>query len=71
MKRVYWSGVIGPNDDFGRPIHDIFYDGKTHYGPWAIMNPSSWLREGVGRTGTGFAQKYQKQNDGQWMKVEG
>jgi hypothetical protein len=35
-------------------------DGKTMRGPWAIMTPGSWV-DGIGRTGTGFGQKYEKQ----------
>lgn len=66
----YWMGDVSQDDDFNEPIDDIFYDGKTDIGPWAIMAPRSWRRH-CGRTGTGLAQKYEKQADGRWMKVEG
>jgi hypothetical protein len=69
--KKYWMGHIGPTDDFGQPIKDTVYDGKTRMGPWAMMTPSSWRTYGVGQTGTGFAQKYEKQDDGRWLKVEG
>jgi hypothetical protein len=39
-------------------------------GPWAIMSEASWQRKGIGRTGIGFGQKYEKQEDGKWLKVE-
>lgn len=70
---VYWCGPIGPNDDFDRPIDKQFIDGKTRHGPWAIMTPESWKLEGgtFGRLGTGFGQRYEKQTDGRWKKVEG
>jgi hypothetical protein len=67
----YWSGHIGERDDFGMPIEDIFIDGKTAMGPWAIMSPSAWRQHGVGQLGTGLGQKYQRQTDGRWGKVEG
>jgi hypothetical protein len=69
--KKYWPGDIGSKDDFGKPISDVFYDGKTRVGQWAIMTPSSWQTYGVGRVGIGFAQKYRRQADGQWLKVEG
>ena len=70
MKK-YWTGNIGKTDDFGKPITDIVYDGKTVMGPWAMMTPVSWMVYGVGKTGTGYGQKYQRQDDGRWLKVEG
>lgn len=72
-KEVFWCGEIGPQDDFGRPIFDQFIDGKTVHGPWANMNPTSWKREGGtnGKLGTGYGQRYEKQPDGRWLKVEG
>jgi hypothetical protein len=67
----YWMTALGNKDDFGMPYKDIMYDGKTKMGPWANMTEASWKKYGVGRTGTGFAQKYQKQADGRWLKIEG
>jgi hypothetical protein len=69
--RRYWTGYIPSNDDFGLPIYDTFYDGKTSVGPWAFMSERSWRTYGIGQTGTGLGQKYAKQADGQWLKVEG
>ncbi len=70
-KPKYWMGIIDSIDDFGQPIAKVFYDGKTRQGPWAIMTPASWRTYGIGITGTGYGQKYEKQGDGKWLKVEG
>ena len=41
----YWTGDIGPGDDFGLPIHDEFIDGVMKIGgKWATMSPESWKR---------------------------
>lgn len=70
-EKRYWHGHIGPNDDFGNPIVDIFIDGKTIYGKWAVMSLLSWNMFGIGRLSTGCGQKYQKQEDGRWLCIEG
>ena len=68
----YWMGDVGQYDDFGRVIEDEFIDGVTFGGPWAIMTPQSWRMNGQGtKLGTGLGQRYQKQADGKWLKVEG
>jgi hypothetical protein len=69
--KVYWCGEVGPNDDFGMPLDMEFIDGRTKMGPWGIMTPESFSSYGLGRTGPGFGQRYQKQPDGRWLKVEG
>jgi len=69
-KQLYWSGVVPPIDDFGKPIVDVFYDAKTRMGPWAYLAPQSFKLYGVG-TGTGLGQKYAKMADGRWLKTEG
>lgn len=67
----YWMGSINDKDDFGAPIVDIFIDGKTNQsGAWGIMSPESFRKYGTG-LGTGKGQKYQKQPDGKWKKIEG
>jgi hypothetical protein len=68
---VYWIGsTIGPKDDYGAAITDEFIDGKTKHGPWAILAPITYRRHGVG-LGLGRGQRYKKQEDGKWLKVEG
>lgn len=69
-KPVYWSGDPGEKDDFGFPIKGEFIDGKTQMGPWATMAPPTFRIHGIG-LGTGRGQRYMKQADGRWLKVEG
>ena len=71
MVQRYWMGTLKSRDDFGLTIGSIMIDGKTKHGPWAIMTPSSWKQHGVGKLGTGYGQKYEKQADGRFLKVEG
>lgn len=69
---VYWAGEVGPLDDFKHPIQDEFIDGRTVFGPWGIMTPDSWMRVGVKQPlSPGIGQRYKKQEDGRWLKVEG
>jgi hypothetical protein len=67
----YWIGDVGPKDDFGIAIDDEFIDGKTRMGPWAMMTLASWRRYGIGRLGAGCGQRYKKQTNGSWLKIEG
>lgn len=66
----YWIGVVPRWDDFGVVLKEEFVDGKTIYGPWAMMAPESFMKYGIG-TGLGVGQRYRKQRSGRWMKVEG
>jgi hypothetical protein len=67
----YWTGDVPVKDDFGMTIGIEFIDGKTRAGYWAIMTPMSWRAMGIGMLGLGRGQRYKKQNDNRWMKVEG
>lgn len=69
--KKYWLGAIPSEDDFGLPITDEFIDGITHYGSWALMTPRMWHINGYGKLGTGYGQRYKKQEDGRFLKVEG
>jgi hypothetical protein len=71
MSVTYWIGDVPAQDDFGVPIKDEFIDGKTWMGPWAIMTIDSWRRCSYGQLGLGWGQRYKKQEDGRWLKVEG
>ena len=73
MSEVYWLSPVGEKDDFGSPVENEIIDGKTTYGPWAMMTPTSWEQHGGtgGRLGLGLGQRYEKQADGRWLKVEG
>jgi hypothetical protein len=69
--RKHWIGTPPEKCELcGRPIVDTFVDGKTVYGPWSNMCLPCHNQYGIG-LGTGHGQKYQKQNDGTWLKVGG
>lgn len=70
MRTKVWFGDVPEEDHWGHAITKEFVDGKTKMGPWAFMAPQSFRLFGVG-LGTGRGQRYQKQEDGQWVKVEG
>jgi hypothetical protein len=66
-----WIGTPPEICDINRePIVDEFIDGKTRAGPWGNMCPKCHKIFGVG-LGTGYGQRYKKQDDGKWLKVEG
>jgi hypothetical protein len=67
----FWTGPVPDKDDFGDPIKNVFVDGKTNRGPWAIMSAVSWRIYGIGAYGTGLGQRYVKTAEGRWMKTEG
>lgn len=70
-EKVYWLSPVDAFDDFGDIITDEIIDGKTVMGPWGLMTPKSWKKYGVGRLGSGLGQRYKKQKDGKWLKIEG
>jgi hypothetical protein len=70
-RKVYWTGILPKQDDFGMPYKKIMIDGRTTSGPWANMTLESWRVHGIGKLGTGYGQKYEKQSDGRWLKTEG
>lgn len=71
-KKLHWCGEVPEFDTFGIEIKDAFIDGKTKYGPWAIMAVgNSWATNGCGKLGVGCGQRYEKQADGLWLKTEG
>jgi len=70
MKKKYWIGDMPELDDFGIKIKNVVIDGRTKLGPWAMMTPETFKNFGVG-LGLGFGQKYKKQKDGKWLKIEG
>jgi len=69
----YWLGSLGETDDFGEKYGKVMYDAKTVMGPWANMSEKSFKKVGCGATalGLGLGQKYEKQPDGRWLKVDG
>lgn len=70
-KKVYWLGNLGPTDNYGSKYGNIMYDAKTKFGYWANMSEDSWKEFGIGKLGIGLGQKYEKQDNGRWLKIEG
>jgi hypothetical protein len=68
----YWTGDVPAKDDFGMTISDEFIDGRMRgRSQWAMFAPMSWRTMGIGILGLGYGQRYRKQKDGRWVKVEG
>ena len=65
-----WIGDVPSHSDFGGAIIDEFIDGRTTLGPAAFMTPAEFKIYGRG-LGTGFGQRYKKNEKGEWIKVEG
>jgi hypothetical protein len=59
---MYWKTEIPRIDDFGQEVINVFIDGKTIDGPWAIMSLDNFNRYGVG-LGTGKGQLYVIKDD--------
>jgi hypothetical protein len=73
----FWLSKVPVLDDFGELITNEFIDGRLGYGkgrsmrPWGFFTPASWETFGCGRLGSGYGQRYEKQADGRFLKVEG
>ena len=52
------------------PTPDTFVDGRTRMGPWGYMCLPCHRTNGVG-LGLGKGQLYEKQTDGNFLKVQG
>lgn len=69
---VYWLSPLPEEDDFGVPYENEMFDAPTSNGLWANMTRESWERHRkTARLGLGYGQRYEKQPDGRWLKVEG
>lgn len=71
-KKVRWIGSPPKKCDIcHKPITDEFVDGATQFrGIWGNMCPDCHKKYGNG-VGTGSGQRYVKQEDGTFLKVEG
>lgn len=69
---IYWAGDIPAVCQLsGRAIIDAFIDGShPRHGSWAIFHPDAFAEIG-GRLGTGYGQRYERQADGRFWRVEG
>lgn len=69
-REVEWTS--SKKCDFcGTEIDDILIDGRTKTGPWATMCSKCFKHYGTGIFGTGFGQKYKKNSEGRFLKIEG
>lgn len=69
-KAVYWLSHVGACEICDQPLTTLMVDGKTNWGPWALMCVPCHTVHG-GKLGLGIGQKYEKQQDGRWLKVAG
>jgi hypothetical protein len=70
---IYWMGEIPAQCQITkRKITSTFVDGRVPGmgGTWGFMHPEEFARYG-GKLGSGLGQRYEKQPNGRWLKVEG
>ena len=68
---TYWLGPYPTRCEVsGARIEAVFYDAKIPGGGWAIVVPAIFETLGC-RTGVGHGQRYEKQEDGRWLKTAG
>jgi hypothetical protein len=67
---IYWIGVIDRCDICNGKLLKTFVDGRTIRGPWGAMHVKCHAVFGVG-LGVGRGQRYEQQENGRWLKVEG
>jgi hypothetical protein len=67
----YWQGAAPLTCDLcHEPVTTSFSDAKTFMGPWACMCSDCASRQHIVH-GIGRGQRYERQSDGRWLKVEG
>jgi hypothetical protein len=68
----YWMGKPpGVCDICVAPLGTSFVDGRTNImGRWGCLCPRCHVKYGCG-FGTGHGQRYERQEDGQWLKTAG
>ena len=67
---VFWTGPLTDCDIDHRPFVAVMYDAKTKSGPWGNLCDRCFEAHGVG-LGTGLGQRYERQDDGRWLRTAG
>ena len=74
MTEKVWQGTPPTECDVcKRPLKLTFVDGKTAWGPWAIMCPTCRIDVGPHELGPGRGQKYERKpgQPDRWVKTAG
>jgi hypothetical protein len=53
-----WMGSSCKCDFCGKDPKKFFVDGRTTFGPWALMCEKCYPSHGTGQLGLGYGQKY-------------
>lgn len=69
IKPVYWMGNVEKCQICQANFKDVMYDSNTRLG-WGNICQECFEDYGTG-LGTGRGQKYERQADGRWLKMEG
>lgn len=69
---TFYTGPLPKSCDCcGASLAELFYDKRMPCGRWANVCWGCFSLESDGRLGTGQGQKYRKQPDGRFRKVDG
>ncbi len=69
--KVYWIGSKVEECQLDRtPLTDVMYDANCGRRGWGNIGPAAFERLGCS-LGIGLGQKYERQEDGRWLLVEG
>lgn len=69
-KEKVWMGSTPKCDLCQKEDLTHFVDGKTQYGPWAMMCLTCHKRRGLG-LGTGQGQLYEHRGENKYVKIKG
>jgi hypothetical protein len=70
-KKVYWLSPVTNCDICSKPLTNEMCDIKTKLGPWGLLCMPCVGKHTTGKLGTGFGQRYEKQDDGRYLRGEG
>lgn len=71
MLKKFWLGAAPAKCDVcGKAITSVFIDGKWMGRAWANQCPTCF-DQARGQLGLGSGQRYEKQDDGRWLKTGG